>query len=160
MLWVLISPQKHILHVLIIWILPFIWSCENFFTYHYTETAATFQIFFFFIPKLQQTTFLFIFFYLFTLFIYFFIFIFFFFAFFREKEIWHFVWIVCLADNSHKMSSLIFLKKKKNTHTQKKKISGMLSASILLSAFALKPLWECFTMQHMWDIKRKWWRVD
>ena len=30
---------------------------------------------------------------------------------FRELKAWHFMWIVCLADNSHKMSSLIFLLK-------------------------------------------------
>ena len=30
-------------------------------------------------------------------------------ALFQENEDWHFVWIVCLEDNSHKMSILISL---------------------------------------------------
>ena len=28
--------------------------------------------------------------------------------FFRENKAWHFMWIVCLADDSHEMSSIIF----------------------------------------------------
>ena len=39
-----------------------------------------------------------------------------FFLFFRENKSWHFMWIVCLADDSHEMSKLVFSEKwkKKN----------------------------------------------
>ena len=40
-----------------------------------------------------------------------FIFYFFFFFFFRENNSWHFMWIVCLADNSHEISRLVFSEK-------------------------------------------------
>ena len=32
---------------------------------------------------------------------------------FREIKSWHFMWIVCLADDSHEISRLVFLWKKK-----------------------------------------------
>ena len=32
---------------------------------------------------------------------------------FKQNKYWHFMWIVCQADNSHKMSNLLALKKKK-----------------------------------------------
>ena len=47
-----------------------------------------------------------------------------FFIFFRENKFWHFLWIVCQADDSYKMSRLVFSKKnnnKKQTKNQKKK---------------------------------------
>ena len=37
----------------------------------------------------------------------------FFFLVFKENKPWHFVWIICLADYSHKMSRLVFSEKKK-----------------------------------------------
>ena len=40
-----------------------------------------------------------------------FIFFFFFFVFFRENKAWHFMWIVCYADNSLEMPSLIIAEK-------------------------------------------------
>ena len=41
---------------------------------------------------------------------------------FWENMTWHFMWIVCLADDSHEMSSLIFSQKKtKKKKKQKKK---------------------------------------
>ena len=35
-----------------------------------------------------------------------------FFLFFRENKSWHFMWIVCLADDSHEISRLVFSEKK------------------------------------------------
>ena len=40
-------------------------------------------------------------------------FLFSFFLFFRENKSWHFMWIICQADNSHEMSRLVFSEKKK-----------------------------------------------
>ena len=37
--------------------------------------------------------------------------IYFYFLFFRENNAWHYMWIVCLADDSHVMSSIISSKK-------------------------------------------------
>ena len=34
-----------------------------------------------------------------------------FFLFFRENMSWHFMWIICLADDSHEMSRLVSSKK-------------------------------------------------
>ena len=45
----------------------------------------------------------------------------FFVLFFRENKYWHFMWIVCQADDSHGMSRLVFSEKsKKNKKKQKK----------------------------------------
>ena len=32
-------------------------------------------------------------------------------SFFKENKTWHFMWIICLADDSHEMSRLIFSEK-------------------------------------------------
>ena len=31
---------------------------------------------------------------------------------FKENKVWYFMWIICLADDSHEMNSLIFSEKK------------------------------------------------
>ena len=43
-----------------------------------------------------------------------------FFVFFRENKAWYFMWIVCLADNWHEISSLIFSEKYKKKKKKKK----------------------------------------
>ena len=53
-----------------------------------------------------------------------------FFLFFRENKSWHFMWIVCSADDSHEISRLVFSEKSK----KKKKKFRMSSAKILLGA--------------------------
>ena len=40
---------------------------------------------------------------------------FFFFLFFRENKSWHFMWIICWADNSHEMSTCFPWKKEKKS---------------------------------------------
>ena len=42
-----------------------------------------------------------------------------FYAFFRENKAWDFMWIVCWADDSHEMPSLIFSEKKKKKKKKK-----------------------------------------
>ena len=37
--------------------------------------------------------------------------IYFSFLYFRENNAWHYMWIICLADDSHVMSSIIFSEK-------------------------------------------------
>ena len=56
------------------------------------------------------------------------IFFFFFFFFFRENKTWHFMWIVCQADDSH-MLGIIF--------SEIKKIK-MLSTEVVINALRLK----------------------
>ena len=40
---------------------------------------------------------------------------------FRENKAWHFLWIICLPDDSQEMSSLIFTEKYKKKKKKKKK---------------------------------------
>ena len=49
------------------------------------------------------------------------------FLFFRENKSWHFMWIVCQADNLHEMSRLFSEKKKKKKNNKK-----LLSAAVVI----------------------------
>ena len=61
-------------------------------------------------------------------------FFFFFFKYFRQNKSWHFMWIVCQADNSHEMSRLVFSEKKKIIIKKIKKLS---SAAVVIGALGL-----------------------
>ena len=53
------------------------------------------------------------------------------FYFFQENKSWHFIWIVCLADNSYEMSGLISFEKLK-----KMKMS---SAAVVIGTLTVNP---------------------
>ena len=55
-----------------------------------------------------------------------------FFYFFRENKSWHFMWIICLADDSHEMSRLVKKKKKNFECCLLQILLGALRVKILL----------------------------
>ena len=72
--------------------------------------------------------------------------------FFRESKAWHFRWIICSANDSHEMSSLIFSQKNNVKKKKKKCLLQVLLGALRVSTGKLKSWWKsllvtCFCLK-------------
>ena len=72
-----------------------------------------------------------------------------FFFFFRENKSWHFMWIVCQADDSHEMSRFVF-PEKNNKKKQQKTLS---SAAVVIGASRFKVMLSIICILIWFDLE-------